>query len=819
MSSTSSSDTESESDIPNPCSVDALEFARMSTQFIHGDQSASSHSVHPGSGTVRGAAEQLLALSSLSIDETTDDDTLHEISRCSSTILGFLQDILDHHPFQEHERVLDTADLLYLVQEDFLMSLFDYRQLFYRIASQECPRDTAPSVIICWVDVILARLGEVVCVLAAEAPVLDDNSAISASLKKQYEDDSLRAAAQLPEKWLDVLQLMASDHASSASIRLAIRLTFGVKVIAPRLECTLKLQPSMEASISSSILHALGTYINRLGSEIDGSNDPLSASSFPGHHKVTAAMAISIFATMHLQKLLCQDTTVGSPFLPHTLRNILRIIELLIAREDGLQADIMDPHDTLDAARTILVRWGDVMSFCWLVWDDPRFMGAEIVTYLTSVWLHHSESTTQLEDDLDQTIELWYISLAPSLLQCPAAATGALLRLLQHLTGRLCSSSLPLIISDIVLDVVTKSCWAVFEIIRGHEARTALPLVDLGVSLLSVFVLIADTRQMLPVRRFMIDALNVLGPEALAVAFKGVQAVAQFDFGARFDSFLAHQKRQLLETQDLIDDRAVGIYLRVNMALNFLAVLIQSGSDLARHHHTASYLLCASTEHVLSRDASTASQIAYVPTLLAVLAVLQDLDSEIMDNTKPWEDERLGALVLTIGDLSLVLASAAAQFLLSRMRRGPVGCLRSIEIWDFARDILIFIMSRHYLGDGEPLALLIAPTMARVLLDLLDSADPDFARFMISFPWNLGFCTTLRNIVETETGGYMAVLRRRLSRFGPALLEKINVSGGRSGPENSTNAPAESPTPMKLIFYCACNILHPIWMCDLVDQE
>jgi hypothetical protein len=87
------------------------------------------------------------------------------------------------------------------VQTSFLSTLFKYRQIFRRIASRAVIPGTAAPIIVCWVDVLLVKLGEVTVFIAggfaAEEP---ERASLLPSLKIQREDDKLMAAAQLPRK-------------------------------------------------------------------------------------------------------------------------------------------------------------------------------------------------------------------------------------------------------------------------------------------------------------------------------------------------------------------------------------------------------------------------------------------------------------------------------------------------------------------------------------------------------------------------------------------------------------------------------------------
>jgi hypothetical protein len=87
-----------------------------------------------------------------------------------------------------------------LVQISFMSLLFDYRKVFHSIAAQAVPPGTAASTVICWVDVILATLSEATIKVARGLGHCQDNNqnSISEILRKQSEDNNMRAAAQLP---------------------------------------------------------------------------------------------------------------------------------------------------------------------------------------------------------------------------------------------------------------------------------------------------------------------------------------------------------------------------------------------------------------------------------------------------------------------------------------------------------------------------------------------------------------------------------------------------------------------------------------------
>jgi len=69
--------------------------------------------------------------------------------------------------------------------------LFEYRAIFRTLAARQVPAGCSSSPVICWVDVVLARISSLVDHPDCFFPHLP-------SLQKQREDDTLRAATQLP---------------------------------------------------------------------------------------------------------------------------------------------------------------------------------------------------------------------------------------------------------------------------------------------------------------------------------------------------------------------------------------------------------------------------------------------------------------------------------------------------------------------------------------------------------------------------------------------------------------------------------------------
>lgn len=129
--------------------------------------------------------------------------------------------------------------------------LFGYRTKIYDIAARNANGQT---LIVCWVDVILAKLGQAIIATAGSlCGVVHSYRTQPSTILAQKDNSILRAAAQLPgghdkrppenihshaywpaESWSNVAGVLCSDHHSPAAVRLATSLIFGVNVMFPR---------------------------------------------------------------------------------------------------------------------------------------------------------------------------------------------------------------------------------------------------------------------------------------------------------------------------------------------------------------------------------------------------------------------------------------------------------------------------------------------------------------------------------------------------------------------------------------------------------
>lgn len=102
--------------------------------------------------------------------------------------------------------------------------------------------------------------------------------------------------------------------------------------------------------------------------------------------------------------------------------------------------------------------------------------------------------------------------------------------------------------------------------------------------------------------------------------------------------------------------------------------------------------------------------------------------SDIIVACKSAHPNKILKLELTSGSACLACCVLAREHLQSLHTSTAVG------IWDYLRDVLLLILTGHYIGDEAPLGFLVAPTLCEGLLGLLHkSGDPLGNDFLTSF--------------------------------------------------------------------------------------
>lgn len=96
-----------------------------------------------------------------------------------------------------------------------------------------------------------------------------------------------------------------------------------------------------------------------------------------------------------------------SPLWPKTLGRLLDLIEFSMT-EDSSPSLI--PCGNLNESQVILLRWGEVVPWTWVMWRDGRLWNSEQIRFLVVVRIFIHRSITEFTVDLDVVFSCGYFS-------------------------------------------------------------------------------------------------------------------------------------------------------------------------------------------------------------------------------------------------------------------------------------------------------------------------------------------------------------------------------------------------------------------------
>ncbi|KAI0094728.1 hypothetical protein BDY19DRAFT_39080 [Irpex rosettiformis] len=271
-----------------------------------------------------------------------------------------------------------------------LEKLLIFRRIFHRLAAEEAVGKS--TAVICWVDRILAKLGQVVhqsINFTFEKTPLTSTSFLNAvschlsTLGEHRGDTSLRAALQLPHTLPQIVSTIESEYASMAAIRLTVRIMFSMTM----LQCPVGIKKGLSIDCAH---RALQTFICKRGMELGDLNNFNQALE----DRTIIAMALSMFAMLDLSESSEPDTRLR----PHTQALMLEQISCVFVRKetDDCELNPIRPFLNLDAAQRLLIDWGVTIPWCWTVWNDERFLDYDVILCLVR-FLYGDQSSIILE--------------------------------------------------------------------------------------------------------------------------------------------------------------------------------------------------------------------------------------------------------------------------------------------------------------------------------------------------------------------------------------------------------------------------------------
>ncbi|KAJ7042453.1 hypothetical protein C8F04DRAFT_1075957 [Mycena alexandri] len=724
-------------------------------------ESPSQRSDERGLKAVSLAMQDIQHLELLDIETIIKDTAIHEtISVASSRVLGFLDSVeREPHPREDlYERLTIFGQLF---DVSFLTVLFAHRKVFHRIAAQSLQSGAeASGAIVCWVDAILSKLGD--ATIAVASGVSSDTTTPTFPASAEYRaEEGLRAASQLPSDWHLVAGVIASEQSSPAAKRLALRLSFSAFVLGP---CV---RPGSEPKTPYGMMEVLDRCVNQ--TRASGFSASRAGDRLATQERLNFAMIVSLFATTNREH---RRSLEGSQSRPHTLGCLLNILQNVLHPDDPVSSlEFTAPPEDLDPAQTVLLRWGDTVSWCWETWDDHRVANAETIVFLTSIWLRHVDG-----DDAHP-------------MGVSTASSIAILRVLHQVGLSLSTSAGVLSVSMAMISAACSNAGRSISHLLSHQNEDERWIVSgLCKYLLSLFVLLGiESEEISGINDYIIEALSLLDADTLNICLMHVRQEVTLRFAARLhERFVGVQG---LLQQGLLQQTQISNLNLVRSTLNFAAIIWFSRTRGCLLRESVSPLLSSVVGLLLQEGSAW----RFLGEALLTTASAARRDPSLTDENR----ESIWQIAITSVPSELGIVSAFAHYIITS--EYLCNSLYCAEAWRYLGEVLLLVLKRHYIEEQEPLALLVCPTLCGAMIRLLQ-ADTASTQFMLSTPFTLNLCADLKSVCEGTHGEdleYFAFMKARLNAIGTRLLDQIQVKSRRV--PSSEVAPEEFPA--RLMFY------------------
>ncbi|KAH7106744.1 hypothetical protein BKA62DRAFT_765326 [Auriculariales sp. MPI-PUGE-AT-0066] len=287
-------------------------------------------------------------ISQLPANAARDASLHHAIDTAASVLLTFLRAISNERDNFFQDQLLLVASL---VNPMFLDCLFRQRTAF-RIAFNLVSSDDEDSVGVCWVDDLLAAVGEAVLAVIVGTGY---RRCLPTGLESYCAEERIRAATQLPDSWSELPPFLQANDASHGSQRLAIALLYAANVLRPLLD------PAQTCNETSIITAGFAqARLDRWWAEPE---DIIQAQEL--------AMLVALFA----QDDHHRPFESGLRLVPHTTEIINHVISMILQAESSFDSRV---------AHAVLLDWSAVVPWSW------SFLSEDDLNGQLSVILNHN---------------------------------------------------------------------------------------------------------------------------------------------------------------------------------------------------------------------------------------------------------------------------------------------------------------------------------------------------------------------------------------------------------------------------------------------
>ncbi|KAF9456257.1 hypothetical protein BDZ94DRAFT_1276108 [Collybia nuda] len=693
-----------------------------------------------------------------------NDSYYHQGVAASNCIIKFLNYACAFPPVNDSSARILTL-FPHLVDIDFLNALFIHRQTFFDKGGSSASFNVPLSAtIISWVDIVLAKLGDFILIVASGLRHQFCNTT-PAYLQTQREEDSISAATQLPRKWQLLADTLVSNHISPACKRLALRLLFAAYVMAPQFDRQFSHKNNIQPQqvLDSMLFSDRGIFNGfRATAEMSYCNE---------QDRVNFAMIVCLFAGQP-----AETQPAMRPLASNYLSNMIRFV--LNERLSSLTSQDTIPLLELDIPQVIFLHWGNVVPWCWSLWKGPEDAIAESIVQSTMTWLYHIDRPfwPQGIDTFNDITA--FSSLIFHLSKNRTSSCSVLLQILHQIATMLqdTSNTERPVIFHTLQKVLSRTCWVTTQLFimstQDVESEIQRHQRDFCHCLLSLFCVLNMDEEELQIKDLVLEALSFIQPSALRVCLGQSEESSNLKLSLLINEVIA-KTTSLYETPGLNCD-----HLALRSIVSLLTIIWHAGTRNRRFQGIGPLLkIMVTILHTYPIESQISSLCC--DTLLTALSVL-DAGEASNGCLSRIQEENVWTLAMRIGPSNLTIASGFAHRLLATDHKVDVVC--QAEALNYIRDILFLVLDRRFQEQEESLALLICPVLCLSLIKLMQNRVCTEIGQCLSSPWTTRLRAQLCAIDKHGCSGipYFKILHHKLGCLVKILVDQIDAQKSKS---------------------------------------